>query len=131
MKTRILENKAAAKWIGVILIVFFCAIGVKSYYSRSSVVYPIAADAQDVWVEAGETVKVKIRPDCWSGWVNIPPSAKFAIDGSGEAKLLFWDREYISIKDGDPPLWLGDNISQCSFRILGTVGEVAVTVKAK
>lgn len=112
-------------WIPILLVV----IGLMTSHKRA--VYPIAPDAQDVWPKVGETVKVKIRPDCWSGWVNLPPSAKFAIDGSGEAKLLFWDDECISIKDEDPPLWLGDNISQCSFRIIGTAGEVTVTIRAK
>lgn len=128
MKTRILENKTAAKWIGVILIVFFCAIGIKSCYKSPAVYYPIAADAQDIWVHTGETAKVKIRLDCWSGCINTPPNRWVVIDFPGEHEYLFVATGK-HIQEEDKSTNLLGKVPDCSFRIKGTAGEATITVQ--
>jgi len=92
----------------------------------SSITYPIAADAQDIWPRIGETVKVKIYPDRWSGWVNLPPRVKSVVDAPGDIEYLFLCGERLSFKDKSVEPIIA---SSCSFRIRGTAGEVALTVE--
>lgn len=93
----------------------------------SAIIYPIAADAQDVWPRVGETVKIKIYPDCLSGWINLPKGANFMIDAPGEIEYFFWTGERIFVKDKNTK-WLGE-IPRCSFQLRGTAGEATITVQ--
>lgn len=121
----------AKRRLGPGLVIIFLALavvgGVVVMKRFSPAVYPIAADAQDLWPGIGETVKVKICPDCWSGWINLPPGSKFTIDAPGEIEYFFWSGERILIKDKNTK-WLGE-IPHCSFRIRGTAGEATITIQ--
>lgn len=99
----------------------------KNIAARPATVYPIAADSQDIWPQVGETIKVEIYPDRWSGWINLPPDAEVLIDAPGEMERLFWTGERIFIKDKNTR-WLG-TVPHCSSRIRGTKGEVTITVR--
>ena len=111
----------------IILLVLTVVVGVVVIKRFSPAAYPIAADAQDLWPSIGETVKVKICLDRWSGWINLPPSTKFSIDAPGEIEYFFWSGERTLIKDKNTK-WLGE-IPHCSFRIRGTAGEATITIQ--
>lgn len=50
--------------------------------------YPICADAKDQTITT--TTVVRVRPDCWSGWVKLTPGTKFDLISSDEAELFYW-----------------------------------------
>jgi heme/copper-type cytochrome/quinol oxidase subunit 2 len=112
-------------WLIIILV---CLIIGGIWVARSHLpsVYPVAKDAQDVWVHIGEPVKVKIYPDRWSGWINVPPGARCMIDTPGEFEYLFWTGERIVVHEKETK-WLGD-IKSYSFRLRGS-GEATITVQ--
>jgi len=111
----------------IILLVLAVVVGVVAIKRFSPAAYPIAADAQDLWLSVGETVKVKIYPDRWSGWINLPPGAEFVVDRPGEIEYLFVNGEHIFSPD-KTTRWLG-TIPHCSFRIRGTTGEATITIQ--
>lgn len=117
--------------IAVILLALAIVVGVlviKNYLNRPSVVSSVAADAQDIWVNEGGSVKVNIYPDYWSEWIILPPGAKVAIRAPGELEYLFWTGERVLVRDNESP-WLG-KVSSCKFRLRGTAGEATITVQA-
>ena len=77
-------------WIGVALIasnlVGAAAIFHSWLYAGQS--FPLCADARDRKIAA--TAAIRVRPDCWSGWVKLTPGTKFDLLSSGEAELLYW-----------------------------------------
>jgi len=95
--------------------------------SHSPSVYPVAKDAQDVWVHVGEPAKVKLDPDYWSGWVHLPPGVQFIVDTPGDVECLFWSGERVLIKDKNTQ-WLG-GVPNCVFRLRGTKGEAAINAQ--
>lgn len=94
---------------------------------QNQIAYQIAADAQDIWPQIGEIVKIKIYPDRLSGWINLPPGVKFTIDAPGEIEYFFWTGERTLIKDKNTE-WFGE-VSSCSFRLRGKEGEATITVQ--
>ena len=123
-------------WLAVVIILLVTAAVagmprvkklVANYLLPSTISYPIAAEAKDVWIQKGETKKVKIHPDCWSGWINLPPDAQVVIDAPGEMERLFWTGERVLIKNKNTR-WLG-TVPHCSSRIRGTEGEVTISVR--
>ncbi len=114
-------------WLIIILVGLLIAGGFWTMKNHSSSVYPVASDAQDIWPHIGETVKVKICPDRLSGWINLPPGAKFLVDALGEVECFFWSGERIFIKDKNTQ-WLGE-VPNCSFRMRGAKGEATITIQ--
>ncbi len=91
--------------------------------------YPIAADAQDVWPRSGETVRVKIYPDCLSGWINLPKGVNFMIDAPGEIEYFFWSGKRVLVKNKNTKWLEPAEIPDCSFQLRGTTGEASITVQ--
>ncbi len=89
--------------------------------------YPIASGAKDIWLKVGKTAKIKIYPDRWSGWINLPPNAEVGmVTPKGIEEPLYWIGEPIFIKD--KRRWLGA-VPHCTFRIRGAESEVIITAK--
>ncbi len=124
------KNKFGFGWIVwlIVLLAGAWVLETKIHFSAvSSTAYSIAADAQDIWPRIGETIKVKIYPDCLSGWINLPPGAQFLIDAPGEVEYFFWSGKRIFIKDKNTQ-WAGE-VPNCSFRMRGSKGEATITIQ--
>lgn len=90
--------------------------------------YSVSSNAQDVYVNQGETVKVKIQPDQWSGWIIGPEYSRFTIDTPStdwfEVFLCTGKQIRVSAYQWKPLGVLpGDR-----FRIRGTIGEATIAV---
>lgn len=99
-----------------------------------SATYPIAADAQDIWLSVGETVKVKIYPDRWTGCVEIPDNAVIDVTAPGEIEYFFWKiGKRVRYGRGSPPCYLNfkDNKDLRSFWLRGDAGEAIITARGK
>lgn len=111
----------------IIILVIWVACWIWSGRVHSPSVYPVAKDAYDVWVHIGETSKVTLDPNSWSGWIHLPPGAQFIVDTPGDVECLFWSGERVFIK-GKDTRWMG-GVPNCVFRLRGTKGEASINAQ--
>jgi len=91
--------------------------------------YPVVASARDVRPQIGQTITVAIRPDCWSGWINLPPGRPFVINAPGEIEYLYWSGQRVFVEDKNIKWFESVEIPHCSFRLRGKEGEAVITVQ--
>ena len=86
--------------------------------------------------EGASQLTVYPLPDCWSGWVTIPPLYTFRNDPTSPVEYLTWDNRVLP---GGPNqvTWWGaidggdwNNIANGAFRVRGT-GSVLITIEKK
>ncbi len=120
----------AIQVIGVILVLLLIGFAwPKIFPSRNTQQnqYQIAADTQDIYVNTGEIIKVKIQPDYWSGWIIGAEDTRFTIDtsvGWFEVFLCTGKRILVPVDKWKPLGAVPGN----RFRIRGNVGEATIAV---
>ncbi|MFA5084114.1 MAG: hypothetical protein WC475_01865 [Candidatus Paceibacterota bacterium] len=120
------KKAESPKFVRVVIwaVVAVLALSLLGRQNRHSVV----SDARTICVNAGETIKVKIQPDQWSGWIIGPRYGRFTIDTPSadwfEIFLCTGKRIRVSAYQWKPLGVLpGDR-----FRIRGTTGEATIAV---
>lgn len=90
----------------------------------------ICSDASNIKVWAGQSKRIHIQPDCWSGKIATELNKEYHISAPGEHEVCFWtDRGCLktqNINDNDPA-WSGD-IPVSAFRLKGKDGTAIITV---
>lgn len=95
--------------------------------AASSRGYPLCANSNNVIRATAGVTKVKIKPKCWSVWIQIPPQKNFRVDTPGEVEVLFWNGKRYFFADNNPQ-WLGD-IPSSTFRLRGKEGIAEIYVE--
>lgn len=133
--------ETAPKWTWLVLVmvmVTLIAVGIWLMAStsigakpaRMAATKPLCAD-QQVYrpdFEIAPEMKIKISPDCWSGWVTIPNQAKFRISSPDNLEILTWQGDWLFIEP-DSAEWLGE-VRFSNFRLSGG-GRAVVFVERR
>lgn len=122
-------NQRTAAFTIAVLVLIGIAIMLAHLYGASSPAqakeYPICAewDGKTTRVEHSG-VQVKIREQCWSAWLQLPPHQNFRVDTPGEVEAWFWNGKHLFFADKNPQ-WLGD-VTTSTFRLRGKDGQATI-----
>lgn len=117
------------KILGWSFIVVAIALYFASVNYTQLIDYPLCGGVKDIAITAVPSqTQVPLRPDCWSGNIEMPdtPPFTFRIRNPGVLEYKFWDGRRLLFGATDEE-WIGE-IGNANFRLRGD-GTATITVE--